>query len=80
MGHYAEARSHKQRKGRELDHLRVHASQAGDAHVIAHHFDDGSVEHYEFAHPAQNMDALVHLIKNAGMDPNNMKSQESEDQ
>jgi hypothetical protein len=69
MSHYAEAHAEKHHKPnkRNLDHIRIHANENADGHIVAHHYDDGSVEHYEFAHPHENADALAHLAEHMGI-------------
>ena len=69
MGHFREAHKNKPRQPkRELEHIQIWGNGQGDSHVIQHHFDDGSVEHYEFPHDRDgNQDALVHLSEHMGM-------------
>jgi hypothetical protein len=62
-----------------LEHLEIWGNEHGDGHVVSHHFDDGSIEHYEFAHPHENPDALSHLATHMNMD-HNLGGQQEEDE
>jgi hypothetical protein len=70
MNQYIEVRAHRRQKKQQpkkLDHLEIRATERGDGHAIQHHFEDGSVEVHEFAHPKENAQAIAHLKEHMAM-------------
>jgi hypothetical protein len=67
--HYVEAKAHSKKKEKQLHHIEIHGTEHADGHLIQHHFEDGSIEQHEFAHPAENEAALMHLAEHLQMQP-----------
>jgi len=77
----ARGRRHgKQKRGRELHHLRIEAGDGNRSHVVRHMDEnEKEIESHEFAHPGEGTEAMMHIAREGGFEPSPEQGSEQEE-